>query len=143
MDALSKDLRALRVSIDEVRDSGLIVRGRTGRGRTYEVKQPAQRLEAALAALDRIAARRAQSTLLDEPAWPADLVMADLWQALIALAEAGDSVLPLLEKFRPLWPEIAAGLRYCREARSDWEVAISRVLKVIEGAPLLVKSGAA
>lgn len=136
VDTLSKDLRALQVSIDDVKDAGLVVKGRTGRGRTYEVKQPTERLEAAMESLAKVSALQAQRKLLDESGQPEDLVMADLWQALIALAGAGESVLDLLERFKPQWPEIAAGLRYCRHARSDWEGSIKRVLAVIEGVPL-------
>jgi adenine-specific DNA methylase len=44
MDAISKAARAMQVSVDDLKEAGLVVRGRTGRGRTYEVKQPVQRL---------------------------------------------------------------------------------------------------
>ncbi|MGC2519178.1 MAG: DNA methyltransferase [Burkholderiales bacterium] len=136
VDSLSKDLRALQVSVDDMKNAGLIVRGRTGRGRTYEVKQPHERLEAALEALTKVSTRQEQTRLFGENDLPEGLVMADLWQALIALASAGESVLDLLERFKPQWPEIAAGLRYCRQARADWEGPIKRVLAVIEGVPL-------
>ena len=143
VDSLSKDLRALRVSVEDVKNAGLVVRGRTGRGRTYEVKQPEDRLQAAMDALTTVNARQAQTRLFDEAGRPRDLMMVDLWHALIALASAGESVLDLLERFRAQWPEIAAGLRYCRAVRSDWERPISRVLAVMEGAPLLERQGAA
>jgi putative DNA methylase len=147
VDSLSKDLRALQVSVDDVKDAGLAVRGRdgtaSGRSRSYKIKQPAERLEQALANLERVASRQTQSKLFDPNGQPEGLVFADLWQALIALADAGESVLPLLEKFRTQWPEIAAGLKFCRQARNDWESAIDRVIGVMEGAPLLVKHGVA
>lgn len=143
VDSLSKDLRALRVSIEDVKNAGLVIRGRTGRGRTYEVKQPEARLAAALDALSAVNARQAQTKLFDDVGRPRDLMMVDLWHALIALASAGESVLDLLERFRAQWPEIAAGLRYCRTVRSDWERPIARVLAVMEGAPLLERQGAA
>ena len=147
VDSLSKDLRALQVSIDDVKDAGLAIRGRdgqgSGRGRSYKVKQPAERLEQALANLERVAMRQVQTNLFDTGGQPEGLVFADLWQALIALADAGESVLPLLEKFRAQWPEIAAGLKYCKQARNDWEPAIDRVIRVMEGAPLLVQHGVA
>ena len=136
VDSLSKDLRALQVSIDDVKEAGLVVKGRTGRGRTYEVKQPEERLQAALAALAKISAWQAQAQLFDQSALPEGFMMADLWQALIALANAGESVLDLLERFKAQWPEITAGLRYCRQVRSDWEQPIKRVLAVLEGVPL-------
>jgi len=143
VDSLSKDLRALQVSIDDIKDAGLVIRGRTGRGRTYEVKQPEERLETALEALAKVSGRQVQTKLFGESGLPDGLVMTDLWQALIALANAGESVLDLLERFKPQWPEIAAGLRYCRLARSDWEQPIDRVLKVMEGVPLFERQGAA
>ena len=143
VDSLSKDLRALQVSIDDVKESGLVVRGRTGRGRTYEVKQPHERLESALEKLAKVGAKQAQAKLFGDPRIPEGLMMADLWQALIAQANAGESVLDLLERFRAQWPEIAAGLRYCRLARNDWEQPIDRVLRVMEGAPLFEPQGRA
>ncbi len=142
VDGLSKDLRALQVSVDDVKNAGLVVKGRTGRGRTYEVKQPNQRLEAALASLNSVAGDQAQVKLFEDNGAPEGLMLADLWQALIALANAGESVLPLLEKFRGQWPEIAAGLKYCRRVRSDWEPAIDRVIAVMEGTPLFVQQRA-
>lgn len=141
VDTLSKDLRALQVSIDDIKDAGLVIRGRTGRGRTYEVKQPQERLEAALAELAKVSARQTQTQLFEGNGQPAGLMLVDLWQALIALAHAGESVLDVLERFKPQWPEIAAGLRYCSKTRSDWQQSIDRVLAVMEGAPLLQRHG--
>ncbi len=142
VDSLSKDLRALQVSIDDVKDAGLVVKGRTGRGRTYEVKQPKERLEAAMESLAKVFVRQAQQKLFGDTGQPEGLLMANLWQALIALADAGESVLDLLERFKPQWPEIAAGMRYCRLARSDWEQPIDRVIAVMEGTPLFEKGAA-
>jgi len=48
VDEVNKALRAMQVTPDELKKLGLIVRGRTGRGRTYEVKQPNERLNALL-----------------------------------------------------------------------------------------------
>jgi hypothetical protein len=147
VDSLSKDLRALQVSVDDVKNAGLAVRGRdgaaSGRTRSYKIKQPAERLEHALANLERVSARQIQTELFDTKGQPDGFVFVDLWQALIALADAGESVLPLLEKFRSQWPEIVAGLKYCKQARNDWEPAINRVIGVMEGAPLLVQHGVA
>jgi DNA modification methylase len=117
VDTLSKELRALQVSVDYIKDAGLIVRGRTGRGRTYEVKQPEQRLESALEVLAKAGTRQAQTDLFNGSATVGGLVMVELWHALIALASAGESVIDLLERFKSKWPEIAAGLRYCQDSK--------------------------
>ena len=45
VDKISMSTRALQVSTEDMKKAGLIIRGRTGRGRTYEVKQPGERLE--------------------------------------------------------------------------------------------------
>jgi putative DNA methylase len=142
VDSLSKELRALQVSIEDVKDAGLVVRGRTGRGRTYKVKQPEERLETALKELAAISARWTQTRLFNDAAAADGLIMADLWQALIALAGAGESVLDLLESFKAQTPEIVAGLRYCQQVRTDWEQPIKRILSVVEGAPLFERQGA-
>jgi hypothetical protein len=44
IDELIKGLRAMQVTAEDLKEAGLVVRGRTGRGRTYEVKQPHERL---------------------------------------------------------------------------------------------------
>jgi hypothetical protein len=66
----------------------------------------------------------------------------DLLHVLMALADAGEPVLPWLEQFRAHSPEVAAGLKVLRDARSDWANAISRVLTIMEGPPLLRQGGA-
>ena len=41
---LSKSLRAMQVNVEDLKKAGLIVKGRTGRGRYFKVKQPDERL---------------------------------------------------------------------------------------------------
>jgi putative DNA methylase len=145
VDRISKGLRAMQVSLEDFKKAGLIVRGRVGRGRTYEVKQPRERLQAAMEQLNKASRSELQGQLFDgdNAAANRDFFLVDLIHALIALADAGESVLPLLQQFRPRWLQIAAGLKFVRDVRSDWEPAISRVLAVMEGAPLLREAGVA
>ena len=142
VDKISKYSRAIQVSTDDLKKAGLIIRGRTGRGRTYEVKQPNERLEALLEKLRKASQSAAQGTLLDEVADREKVPLVDMLHALIALADAGESVLPWLERFDARRTEILAGLRFVRELRSDWVAAIDKVVAVIEGAPLLRQGGA-
>ncbi len=62
----------------------------------------------------------------------------DLLHALIALADAGESVLPWLERFDA---EAHGDSRWayalCVNCGRDWVAAIDKVVAVIEGAPLL------
>jgi hypothetical protein len=144
VDKISKGLRAMQISAEDLKKAGLITRGRTGRGRTYEVKQPLDRLEAVQKRLQKAYEKSAQSVLFqDDPALAAAAVpLVDLLHVLIALAEAGESVLPWLEKFPGQRASLRAGLRFLRDERADWAAAIDRVLGVIEGAPLLTGTGA-
>jgi len=143
VDKISKGTRALQVSTEDLKKAGLIVRGRTGRGRTYEVKQPRERLEAVLESL-RKAVNATQAEMFDGEYSPNNekVLLVDLLHVLIALADAGESVLPWLERFDVRRAEILAGLRFVRELRSDWTGAIDRVIAVMEGAPLLRQGGA-
>ena len=145
VDKVSKGLRAMQVNTEELKRAGLIIRGRTGRGRTYEVKQPRDRLEDARKRLQKAYEQTAQSVLFQEdPALaPATVPLVDLLHALIALADAGEPVLPLLDRFPSSHAVLRAGLRFLRDERADWATAIDRVLAVIEGTPLFDRSGVA
>jgi adenine-specific DNA methylase len=143
VDKLSKALRAMRVTAEDLKKAGLITRGRATRGRAYEVKQPRARLNEALERLKKAVPDTNQAALfantLDE--W-GDLHLVDLLHALIGLAESGESVLPIVERFDDRRAAILAGLRFVRVERPDWQAAIGRVLAVVEGAPLLRQTAA-
>ena len=84
-----------------------------------------------------------QAALFDDDVLPdRDKVpLVDLLHAMIALADARESVLPWVERFDARRAEILAGLRFVRELRADWAGPIDRVIAVIEGAPLLRQRG--
>ncbi len=139
VDKLSKGARAMQVSTEELKKAGLITRGRTGRGRSFTVKQPKDRLEQALENLQRVSMQESQPSLFKENGttdW-GDLHLVDILHVLIALAGAGESVLPWIERFEKRRPEILAALRFIKNERTDWVAAIDRVIGVMEGAPLL------
>lgn len=139
VDKLSKGLRAMQVTIEDFKAAGLLTRGRAGRGRSYEVKQPRTRLELALERLEKAAPNLAQGALFagnGASDW-GNLNLVDLLHVLMGLAEAGESVVPIAERFESRRAQIVAGLRFVRNVRPDWHAAIDRVLAVMEGAPLL------
>ena len=145
VDKVNKGLRAMQVNTEDLRKAGLIIRGRAGRGRTYEVKQPLDRLEEARKRLQTAYEQTAQNVLFQDDPAPvtATVPLVDLLHALIALADAGEPVLPWLERFPGRRAALRAGLRFLRDERADWSAAIDRVLAVIEGAPLFNRAGAA
>ena len=142
-DEISKGARALQVSTEDMKKAGLIIRGRTGRGRTYEVKQPRERLETLLEKMRETVSPTAQAALFDTGSTLNNdgTPLVDLLHLLIALADAGESVLSWVERFDARRAEILAGLRFVRNLRSDWAAAIDRVIAVMEGAPLLRTGG--
>jgi len=140
VDALSKAVRGVQVSIEDLKDAGLIVRGRMGRGRTYEVKQPSQRLGDLLRQYQPgLKVRNTQGDLFtsEGEAIFYDIALVDLLHLVIGLAAAGESVVPWLERFGGLRNQLRAALRFVRDIRPDWREPIDRILDLIDGAPLL------
>jgi adenine-specific DNA methylase len=140
IDELNKGLRAMQVTAEDLKEAGLIVRGRTGRGRTYEVKLPHERLNSLLEKLKSPMPAAFQRRLLfDEEGEPVvyDVSLVDLVHLLVGLAKAGESVSPWLERFSRRRPQLRAALRFLRDERPDWVEIIDRILPIIEGTPLL------
>ncbi|MBI4488884.1 MAG: DUF1156 domain-containing protein [Deltaproteobacteria bacterium] len=140
IDAVSKALRGMQVSVEDLKDSGLVVRGRTGRGRTYEVKQPSQRLADLLKQYQPgLNLRAVQGALFttENESIVYGITLVDLLHLVLGLAAAGESIVPWLERFAGLRPQLRAALRFVRDLRADWREPIDRVLALIEGAPLL------
>jgi putative DNA methylase len=135
VDEVNKALRAMQITPDELKKSGLIIHGRTGRGRTYEVKQPNERLNTLLEKLKSPEIPGSiQTSLFDEVGDPIirDVGLVDLVHLLIGLADAGESVAPWLERFSGQQPKVRAALRFIREERPDWEGPISRILPLVD-----------
>ena len=140
VDTVSKATRAMQVSVEDLKDAGLIVRGRTGRGRTYEVKQPSQRLGDLLRQYQPgLKVRNTQGELFSSEGEAIfyDITLVDLLHLVIGLAVAGESVVPWLERFGGLRNQLRAALRFVRDIRPDWRESIDRVSALIDGAPLL------
>jgi len=129
------------VNTEDLKKEGLIIKGRTGRGRFYKVKQPNERLNQLKEKLEPslTAPTRNQLALFDAMERPIvqSINLVDYMHLLIGLAWAGESVAPWLERFSYLRPKIRAALRYVRDRRKDWKEPIDRVLNLIEGTPLL------
>lgn len=140
VDTVSKGVRAMQVSVEDLKDAGLIVRGRTGRGRTYEVKQPGQRLAELLRQYQpglKVRVTQGELFTSEGEAIFYDITLVDLLHLVLGLAAAGESVVPWLDRFGGLRPQLRAALRFVREIRPDWKEPIDRVLALVEGAPLL------
>jgi adenine-specific DNA methylase len=138
MNDISKQLRA-GVSADDLKKEGLIVWGRTGRGRTYEVKQPLERLPDLMERLKAGLPNENQGTLFDEQnqAYAFNVTLVDVLHLLIGLADRKEPVYQWLKRFDSRRAQIRAGLRFILGERLDWKDPIERILEVLDGAPLL------
>jgi adenine-specific DNA methylase len=136
---LSKSLRAMQVNVEDLKKAGLIVKGRTGRGRYFKVKQPDERLNLLKEKLEpSLIPAKDQMPLFDAMSRPVihNVNLVDLVHLLIGLAWTGESVAPWLERFSHLRPKTRAALRFIRDRRRDWKEYIDRVLNIVEGVPL-------
>jgi adenine-specific DNA methylase len=137
---LNKALRGIQVTIEDLKKAGLIIKGRTGRGRFYKVKQPQERLNTLKERLEPTSnAGGRQLILFDEMNRPIvhAVNLVDILHLLIGLVWAGESVAPWLERYSGLRPQMRAGLQYVRYHRKDWREYIDRILSLVEGRPLL------
>jgi hypothetical protein len=137
---LNKALRGVQVTVEDLKKAGLIIKGRTGRGRFFKVKQPQERLNPLKERLEPESdSRKKQLVLFDDMNRPIlhTVNLVDLLHLLIGLAWAGESVAPWLERYSGLRPQLRAGLQYVRDHRKDWREYIDRVLSLVEGRPLL------
>jgi hypothetical protein len=141
---LNKALRGVQMSADDLKKAGLIIKGRTGRGRFFKVKQPEERLGALKEKLEPVSTPgKAQFTLFDKMNRPIEhsVNLVDVVHLLIGLAWAGESVAPWLERYSGLRPKLRAALSFVRDHRKDWKDSIDRVLNLVEGRPLLRGAG--
>jgi putative DNA methylase len=133
---LTKSLRAMRVSVEDLKKEGLIIKGRTGRGRYFKVKQPDERLNPLKEKLEpSLKLRKDQLVLFDEMNRPVihSVNLVDLVHLLIGLTWAGESVAPWLERFSHMRPKVRAALHHIRDHRKDWREPIDRILNLLEG----------
>lgn len=116
--------------------AGLVIKGRAGRGRTYEVKQPAQRFPELLE-------RFRQGSGLDQPslfpgvaAGGERTLFIDYVHLLMALAEGGENLLPWLERFRGETPRLRVACDYLAGRNKSFEPPLKKIRDLIEVGPL-------
>ena len=119
-------------------DAGLMIKMRAGRGRSYEVKQPAERLTELLEQF-RNHGVQSQPNLFGEverPRGKRQTLFIDRVHLLLGLAEAGENVLPWLDRFRGETPQIRAALEYLEGRSRSLAPTCRKVLGLLEARPL-------
>ena len=123
---------------DDLLKSGLIIKGRAKRGRTYEVKQPSERYRD-LAEKFGEGEAVVQKTLFGEELQPraqSKLLFIDRVHLLMGLADAGENLRPWLERFRGLTPQIRAACQHLKTKQEKFTPACDKILRFLEVDPL-------
>ena len=114
--------------------AGVMRKGRAKRGRTYEVKPPIERYK------DLTKLFKSKSKTLDqlllfpelEEARFDNVALVDVLHYLMGLAEAGENLIPWLNEFKPVIPNIRVSLEYLLDKNPTFQGPINKVLNIIE-----------
>jgi len=118
--------------------AGLLTKGRARKGRTFEVKQPRDRLDDLLTKFKVDGAPQGPDLFGDVPAprVRGRSVFVDRLHLLMGLAEAGDNVLPWLERFRGDAPQIRAACDFVSRRNVAFAPALRKVRDLMDIGPL-------
>lgn len=132
-DEVSKSTRGI-IETGELRARGLIIKGREKRGRTYEVKQPTERLAELKTKFQREWPKEQLSLFGEEgqPTLPKDFLFVDCVHLLLGLAETGENLLPWLERFRGLRPQLRTACEYLASRNKAFEKPAKTVLGLLD-----------
>ncbi len=123
----------------ELLDAGLIIKGRVGRGRSYEIKSPAERF-AELQEKFTQPAGLAQATIpgleVAAHAQAGNILFIDYVHFLLGLVEGGENLRPWMERFRGMTPQIRAACEFLSARQPRFADGCQKILKYIEVTPL-------
>ena len=122
----------------DLMEAGLITKMRGGRGRSYEVKQPAERLRSLLERLHHDGPVPSPDLFGTVERAPEDrrTLFVDRVHLLVGLAGAGENLLPWLDRFRGETPQLRAALEYLEARNRRLAPACRKVLDLLEVGPL-------
>ena len=114
--------------------AGVIRKGRAKRGRTYEVKLPVERYKD-LTKLFKSKSKSLDQLLLFpelEEAKFDNVALIDVLHYLMGLAEAGENLVPWLNHFKPIIPNIRVSFEYLLDKNPTFQGPANKVLSIIE-----------
>jgi len=122
---------------DSLIKAGIMIKGRAGRGRSYEVKQPLERFHALLEKFNP--PKQEQQSLFGElnpQKTKSKVYFIDYVHLLMALAEGGENVVPWLERFRGETPRLRAACEYLMSRNKGFTSSLKKILGLIDIGPL-------
>jgi hypothetical protein len=123
---------------EDLMETGLMIKGRAKGGRTYEVKQPAERFNDLLDVFGEATAP-AQPTLFGdtpEPKTKRRTLFIDKVHLLMGLADAGENITPWLARFRGDTPRLRAACDYLAKRNPGFEPTLKKIMNLIDPLPL-------
>ncbi|MBW2105195.1 MAG: hypothetical protein JRI26_04015 [Deltaproteobacteria bacterium] len=124
---------------DSLIKAGIMIKGRAGRGRSYEVKQPSERFHALLEKFNP--PKQEQQTLFGElnlPKTKNKVYFIDYVHLLMALAEGGENIVPWLERFRGETPRLRAACEYLMFRKKGFTSSLKKILGLIDIGSLFI-----
>lgn len=128
------------IDISELKDAGIIIKGREKGARTFQIKQPVERLND-LKYKFIGSGSNGQDTLFagQEGISNPDILIVDIVHFLLGLAETGENVQPWIEKFSGKKPQIRAAMEYLKSVNKNFKEAADRVLAQLDVTTLFTK----
>jgi adenine-specific DNA methylase len=131
VDEVSKSVRGI-IEPSELREHGLIIKRRESRDRTFYVKQPLERLNDLKMKFNETGPIHQPDLFGGEgTVLPTNILLVDVMHLLLGITETGDNLLPWLEKFSGLRPQIRAAMEYFIK-NDRFTSAAKRVLSLID-----------
>jgi len=136
-DEVHKATRGI-IEPDALAAAGLLTRGRARRGRTFEVKQPRDRLDDLLTKFKVDGAPQGPDLFDQVPATRVRgrNIFVDRLHLLMGLAEAGDDLLPWLKRFRGEAPQIRAACDFVAQRNAAFASTVKKVRDLMDVGPL-------
>jgi hypothetical protein len=134
-DDLHKATRGILEPKDLI-DAGLIIKGRAGRGRTYEVKQPVERFQDLSGKFRERPMSQGDLFGTEETKASRRTRFVDYVHLLMALADGGEPLAPWLERFRGETPRLRAACDYLALRNKAFAPALKKIRDLLEVGPL-------
>jgi len=122
---------------DSLIKAGIVIKGRAGRGRTYEVKQPVERFDSLLEKFKETPTP--QLNLFGEieiPKPKGKICFIDYVHFLMSLVEGGQNIMPWLERFRGETPRLRAACEFLRARNRSFTPTLKKILDLMDVGPL-------
>ncbi len=132
-DEVNKTVKGI-LEVSDLMKAGIMRKGRAKRGRTYEIKQPEERYKE-LQELFRKKKKNPDQKLLFaemEEAVFDNVALVDILQYLMGLANTGENLVPWLNEFKSIMPQLRVAFEYLRERNPTFQEPINRVFSLVE-----------